>query len=87
IQDRAARAGRKIRIGLRVQVLVRDTHEEAVSDAERLVSHASEADIAEAQQVLSKMDSVGQRRLLEMHKGKRENIWIEDNLWAGSSLV
>jgi alkanesulfonate monooxygenase len=33
------------------------------------------------------MDSVGQQRMIRLHGGKRDNLEISPNLWAGVGLV
>jgi alkanesulfonate monooxygenase len=44
-------------------------------------------DIAGAQARLAAMDSVGQRRMLELHGGRRDALVVAPNLWAGIGLV
>jgi alkanesulfonate monooxygenase len=79
--------GRDIRIGLRVQIIVRETAEEAWAEANRLVQYVSEDDIREAQTVLNRFESVGQRRMTEMVREHAQNLEISPNLWAGIGLV
>ncbi|GJD52891.1 Alkanesulfonate monooxygenase [Methylobacterium crusticola] len=33
------------------------------------------------------MDSVGQRRMSELHRGRRDQLEVSPNLWAGVGLV
>src|SRR6185295_6214088 len=40
-----------------------------------------------AQQVFSRMDSVGQQRMAQLHGGRRDKLEISPNLWAGVGLV
>ncbi|MDR3178002.1 MAG: FMNH2-dependent alkanesulfonate monooxygenase [Campylobacteraceae bacterium] len=87
VKKRAAALGRTVRFGVRLQVIVRKTNEEAWSAANDLISHLDDKIIAEAYHNLSTLDSVGQHRITELHKGKRDNLEISPNLWAGVGLV
>ncbi|MDY0748463.1 FMNH2-dependent alkanesulfonate monooxygenase [Paucibacter sp. R3-3] len=90
---RAAAKGRALSYGIRLHVIVRETEDEAWAAAAKLVSHLDESVIATAQAKFSQMDSVGQRRMAELNKGKlnkanvREGLEIAPNLWAGVGLV
>ncbi|MBC8141627.1 MAG: LLM class flavin-dependent oxidoreductase, partial [Armatimonadetes bacterium] len=55
--------------------------------ANRLISHLSDEQITTAQARLALSDSVGQKRMRELHGGKRENLVVSPNLWAGLGLV
>jgi alkanesulfonate monooxygenase len=83
----AASFGRKLRFGIRLHVIVRETAEEAWAEADRLISRLDDATVAMAQQVFARMDSEGQRRMASLHGGRRENLEISPNLWAGVGLV
>lgn len=90
IRARAAEKGRKIKFGIRLHVIVRETEEEAWADADRLISRLDDDTIARAQQAFAKMDSEGQRRMAALHGGKRggrKQLEIYPNLWAGVGLV
>ncbi|KQZ32625.1 FMNH2-dependent alkanesulfonate monooxygenase [Duganella sp. Root1480D1] len=87
VRARAARHGRKIRFGIRLHVIVRETSEEAWAAADKLISHLSDDVIANAQAAFSKMDSVGQRRMAALHGGRRDRLEVSPNLWAGVGLV
>ncbi|WP_439570424.1 FMNH2-dependent alkanesulfonate monooxygenase [Methylibium sp.] len=90
---RAAKHGRTLSFGIRLHVIVRETEDEAWRAAGELLSHLDDATIAAAQQRFGQMDSVGQRRMAELNKGKfnradiREGLEISPNLWAGVGLV
>ncbi|MFP5303756.1 LLM class flavin-dependent oxidoreductase, partial [Cobetia sp. SIMBA_158] len=71
IRARADARGRKIKFGIRLHVIVRETEDEAWRDAERLISRLDDETIARAQQVFANMDSEGQRRMAALHGGKR----------------
>jgi alkanesulfonate monooxygenase len=93
IRARAAKHGRTLEFGIRLHVIVRETEDEAWRAAGELVSHLDEATISAAQKKFAQMDSVGQRRMAELNKGKfnknniREGLEVSPNLWAGVGLV
>ncbi|WP_186101850.1 FMNH2-dependent alkanesulfonate monooxygenase [Burkholderia gladioli] len=90
IRARAEARGRKIKFGIRLHVIVRETEEEAWADADKLISRLDDATIARAQQAFAKMDSEGQRRMAALHGGKRgsrQDLEVYPNLWAGVGLV
>ncbi len=63
MRELAAGAGRRLRFGIRLHVITRDTEEEAWSVARRLLDRMSPEAVAEAQARLAASDSVGQRRM------------------------
>ena len=93
VRRRATRHGRTLQYGIRLHVIVRETEEEAWRAAAELVSELDEATVAAAQQKLTKLDSVGQRRMAGLNKGRlnkrnvREGLEVAPNLWAGVGLV
>lgn len=90
IRARAEARGRKIKFGIRLHVIVRETEDEAWRDAERLISRLDNDTIARAQQAFANMDSEGQRRMAALHGGKRggrDALEVYPNLWAGVGLV
>jgi len=93
IRQRAARHGRALEFGIRLHVIVRETEAEAWDAARSLISHLDDATVAAAQARFAAMDSVGQRRMAELHKGRfnkhdvRDGLEIAPNLWAGVGLV
>lgn len=93
IRERAAKYGRTLEFGIRLHVIVRETEEQAWAAAGELVSHLDEKVVAAAQKKFGEMDSVGQRRMAELNKGKfnkaniREGLEVSPNLWAGVGLV
>ena len=70
-----------------MHVIVRETEAAAWQAAEELIQHVDEETIASAQKVFSRMDSEGQKRMSELHKGDRSRLEISPNLWAGVGLV
>jgi len=87
VRARAAQHGRTVRFGVRLHVIVRETRSEAWAEADRLISRLTDADITAAQQNFNRMDSVGQRRMAELHGGQRDKLEISPDLWAGVGLV
>jgi alkanesulfonate monooxygenase len=86
IRHRAADKGRKIRFGIRLHVIVRETEKEAWADADKLISKLDDETIQRAQASFAKMDSEGQRRMAALHGGKRDKLEIYPHLWAGVGL-
>ncbi|WP_140626526.1 FMNH2-dependent alkanesulfonate monooxygenase [Methylibium rhizosphaerae] len=93
VRQRAAKHGRTLTFGIRLHVIVRETEDEAWRAAAELVCGLDEATVAAAQAKFAQMDSVGQRRMAELHRGRfnkanvREGLEISPNLWAGVGLV
>jgi alkanesulfonate monooxygenase len=87
VRERADKAGRRLRFGLRVHVIVRETESEAWAAAHELISHLDDASIAAAQHALAQFQSEGQRRMAALHGGRRDHLEVSPNLWAGVGLV
>ncbi len=87
VREKAAAKGRTLSFGIRLHVIVRETEEAAWREADALISHVDDAAIATAQKAFSKFDSVGQRRMAELHGGRRDKLVVAPNLWAGVGLV
>lgn len=87
VRERARQRGRSIKIGLRVQVIVRETSEEAWDAAHKLIQYVTEDDVHEAQSLLDRFDSVGQRRMSQLVRQHRNTLEISPNLWAGIGQV
>jgi alkanesulfonate monooxygenase len=87
IRARAAKHGRRLRFGIRLHVIVRETNEAAWKAADELISHVDDEVIARAQSAFAKMDSEGQRRMAALHGGRRDKLEVSPNLWAGVGLV
>jgi alkanesulfonate monooxygenase len=83
----AAAKGRRLSFGIRLHVIVRETSDEAWKAADDLIRHVDDETIARSQQIFARMDSVGQRRMSELHGGRRDKLEISPNLWAGVGLV
>ncbi|MFI6481344.1 LLM class flavin-dependent oxidoreductase [Nonomuraea sp. NPDC050663] len=81
-------AERPLRFGVRLHVIARDTSEEAWAEADRLLSGMDPARIAKAQERFARFDSVGQRRMVDLHGGgQARDLEIHPGLWAGVGLV
>ena len=92
VKRRAARHGRTLGFGIRLHVIVRETEEEAWRAAGDLLSRLDEDTVRAAQARFARMDSVGQRRMAELHRGRFDrhdarSLEIAPNLWAGVGLV
>ncbi|GAA3007958.1 LLM class flavin-dependent oxidoreductase [Actinokineospora diospyrosa] len=83
--------GRAPRFGIRLHTISRDTSEAAWAEAQRLLDALDPAQVAEAQAQLGRSQSVGQQRMLELHKGALDKgvrgLEVYPNLWAGVGLV
>ena len=66
---------------------MRETNAEAWAAADDLIKHVTDETVASAQKIFSRMDSVGQKRMAELHGGRRDRLEISPNLWAGVGLV
>ena len=92
VRQRAQAKGRRLEYGIRLHVIVRETEEEACAAAITSSSRCLTRSPA-AQAKFAAMDSVGQRRMAELHKGRfnkddiRSGLEISPNLWAGVGLV
>lgn len=88
VADAAAKArGRSFSYGIRLHVIVRETNAEAWAAADDLIKHLEDDTIKQAQAIFARMDSVGQKRMQELHGGRRDKLEISPNLWAGVGLV
>lgn len=87
VRQLAAAQGRTIRFGIRLHVIVRDTTAQAWEAANDLIRYLDDDTIAAAQKALSNADSEGQRRMVALHGGRRDQLEISPNLWAGVGLV
>lgn len=83
----AARAGRRIRFGIRLHVITRDTTEQAWAEARRLLGGFTPEAIRSVQAGLHDSESEGQHRMLALHGGRADALEITPNLWAGIGLV
>ncbi len=87
VRKRASELGRTVRFGMRLHIIARETEAAAWAAANKLIKYVTDDAILVAQQTLSRMDSVGQKRMMQLHRGRREELEISPNLWAGVGLV
>jgi alkanesulfonate monooxygenase len=87
VRRQAEARGRRVRFGLRAHIIVRETEEEAWGEADRLIAHLTDEQIAKAQAGYAASESVGQQRMARLHRGHRDSLRVGRNLWAGVGLV
>jgi alkanesulfonate monooxygenase len=87
MKRRAAARGRTLRFGIRLHVIARETTEEAWRAANDLLKHVDDRTIEAAQKTFQRLDSEGQRRMVALHGGRRDQLEVSPNLWAGVGLV
>jgi len=87
VRRRAEAQGRKVKFGVRLHVIPRETNDQAWAAAEDLIRHLDDETIARAQSAFGRMDSEGQRRMSALHGGSRAKLEISPNLWAGVGLA
>ncbi|WP_432127248.1 LLM class flavin-dependent oxidoreductase [Streptomyces sp. bgisy082] len=87
VREKAARAGRALRFGIRLHVITRDTAAEAWREADRILAGFDPEAVRVSQERFARMDSAGQARMTALHGGSAENLTVSPNLWAGIGLV
>jgi alkanesulfonate monooxygenase len=87
VRKLAEAAGRTVRFGIRLHVIVRETADEAWQAANDLIRYVDAETIERAHKGLAKFDSEGQRRMASLVQGNRSNLEVSPNLWAGIGLV
>ncbi|MBM3675442.1 MAG: LLM class flavin-dependent oxidoreductase [Actinobacteria bacterium] len=87
VRSLAAAAGRTLRLGIRFHVIARPTAAEAWAFADRLLTGMDAEAIAAAQHDFAATQSVGQRRMAELHGGDPGRLVVHPNVWAGFGLV
>ncbi|QJQ52432.1 alkanesulfonate monooxygenase [Vitreoscilla sp. C1] len=91
VRDLAASHGRKLKFGIRLYVIVRETDEKAWQAVDELYESMDEEAINARKNFAKDSDSVGQKRMSELHNNvKPENprdLEIYPGLWAGIGLV
>ncbi|WP_324786715.1 LLM class flavin-dependent oxidoreductase [Streptomyces sp. H51] len=87
VRAAAARHGRTLRYGIRLHTIARDTSGAAWAEADRLLDRIDQADIDRIQAGLRRSAAEGQRRMLELNGGSKDDLEIYPNLWAGVGLV
>ena len=91
VSARAAVYGRKLRFGIRLNLIVRDTDDEAWAAAQQMLDDTSDDTIARVQANNLKQDAVGQERQTALHGGARprhaRELEIHPGLWSGFGLL
>lgn len=87
VRQRAATQGREVRFGIRLHIIVRRTEAEAWQAADELIKYVDQATIEKAQKILSRYDSHGQQRMVELQRSYGDSLVISPNLWRGVGLV
>jgi len=87
VRARAAALGRRVRFGIRLHTISRDTSAAAWAVANELVADLTDEQIAKATALHSSSESEGQRRMTALHGGRLDRLEIYPNLWAGVGLV
>lgn len=87
IRGLAAEEGRTVRFGIRMHTITRDNAKDAWAEAERLLENIGDDAIERVLAGLRRSGSEGQRRMLELNRGRREDLEVYPNLWAGVGLV
>lgn len=85
VRARAARHGRTLTYGLRVNIIVRETEAEAWAAADHLISKIDRKAVESAHSAFRRFESEGQRRMTEL--ASRADLVVSPNLWAGVGLV
>jgi alkanesulfonate monooxygenase len=78
---------RRVRFGIRLHIIVRETESKAWDAASELIKYVDEKAIASAQSMMSSSQAVGQHRMQALHGGSKDNLVVSPNLWAGVGLV
>jgi alkanesulfonate monooxygenase len=77
-----------LKYGLRVQILVRPTEEEAWEDAWEIISKVNNAAIEQAEERFNRSDAVNQIRQNKLRSHSKDNRYLlGPNLWSGISTV
>jgi len=83
----ADQQGRELTYGIRLHAIARDTSQEAWAQADRLLAGISEDQIRRVQDGLQNSESEGQKRMLALNRGTKNELEVYPNLWAGVGLV
>jgi alkanesulfonate monooxygenase len=91
VRARAATRGRGIRFGIRLNLIVRDTDEQAWAAAPGQLDHMDESVVARVQAASGRQESVGQARQLSFHNGAEprfaQDLEVYPNAWSGFGLI
>ncbi len=87
VRTLAAGYRRTLRYGIRLHVVTRDTAAEAWAAADRLLDGITDEEIAAVHARMQSTQSEGQRRMNDLHGGRRDQLEVAPNLWAGVGLA
>lgn len=87
VRDLAEPLGRKVKYGIRLHTISRDTSAEAWAVAEKLLADLTPEQIEAATRLHANSESEGQRRMTALHGGRVDALEVYPNLWAGVGLV
>ncbi|MEV0398100.1 LLM class flavin-dependent oxidoreductase [Polymorphospora rubra] len=89
ISKLAARHGREVEFGIRIQVITRDTADEAWAETDRILARLTPEVVARRQRELATRQSVGQRRVQSLNPGviDRDALRPYPTIWSGLGLV
>jgi alkanesulfonate monooxygenase len=85
----AAEHGRRLEFGIRIQVINRDTSEEAWAETDRILARLTPEQVAARQRQLAERQSVGQARVQSLNPGviDREALRPYPHFWSGLGLI
>ena len=83
MKERDSVDGRKVKYGLRANVIGREKEQEARDAANRLVSQVDDQQGAEIRNRSLDAVSVGVSRQTELRENSNDDGFIEENLWTG----
>lgn len=86
---RAAELGRTVEFGIRIQLISRDSHEEAVAETDRILGRLTPEQVAAAQAALARRTSLGQQRVQSLNPGRiqPDALWPARAVWSGLGLI
>ncbi len=82
MRRRAAAAGRTLRFGMRIHVIVRETEAQAWTDAEQMIADIPENFQVMVDKIMTRSDSEGEKRQRALAR-ESENLVLGPNLWSG----
>ena len=87
MRERAAARGRedRIRFGVRMHVVCRESKKEARRAAQALIEGSDLSNVQAWSDMKTRTESAGQTRVNELAKG--ESLWVTDTLWMGVNTV
>lgn len=87
VREQAGALGRKVRFGIRLHTISRDTSAAAWAVANEMLADLTDEEITKATALHASSESEGQRRMTALHGGQVDKLEIYPNLWAGVGLI